>query len=143
VTLSVPVDDRPRMLPLRIATLGALAVGRSAATWTLTVVDFVRPQLVPLTWTWYVPGFAVAGAVTRTETVLAVHPKALEVAITAVHPDGTLSTRNLTRSKKVELREIVTGTKVEPPFDPILPVVGAEIEKVPSDPIRDTPSSGS
>jgi len=90
-----------------------------------------------------VPGFAVRGAVTRTETVLAVHPNALEVAIAAVHPDGALSTLNLTRSKNVELREIETGTNAVPPDAGTLPVVGAEIENVPSDPIRDTPRSGS
>jgi len=52
VTLSTPVDDRPMTLPLRIDVVGALAVGRSAGTVTATLVDFVRPQLVPLTWTW-------------------------------------------------------------------------------------------
>ena len=123
--------------------VGALAVGRSAATFTVTVVDLVRPQFVPLTATWYVPGLASRGAVTRTVALVAVQPNTLDVGNAAVQPDGTLSTRKRTRSKNVELRVTLNGAFTDPPFDEIVAVEPGDIEKLPSVPIRLTLSIGS
>ena len=138
-----PVDVSPRLLPLSTDTVGAAAVGRSAATWTVSVAERVRPQFVPETCRWYVPGLAFSGTLTLTEAAVAVQPYRVGVSIDADQPDGRLSIRKRIRSKNVELRVTVTGTV---PVPPLLEIVTAEddaSENEPSDLMRDTPSNGS
>ena len=106
----------------------------SAATLIASVVDLVRPQFVPVTCTWYVPGLAFRGAVSRTVPLVAVQPNRLGAGSEAVQPLGMPETLRRTRSKNVELRNTLNGTFTVPPFEEIVAVDPGETENVPERP---------
>ena len=91
------------------------SVNGIAPTWTVTVDELVRPQLVPTILTLYVPAFAVDGTLIVAVVLLAVHPNRLVSAKVADQPAGTSLKLSRTRSKKLELRLTVTGTAIDGP----------------------------
>ena len=142
-TVVAPVEVLPRVLDLSSDAVGGLAVGTSAATLIDNVVESVRPQLVPVTVTWYVPGLTSVAPSAGPLPLVAVHPKRLDVGSDAVQPLGTPETRKRTRSKKVELRNTLKGATTVPPLDETVAAVSGVSLNVPSVPIRDTLSKGS
>ena len=111
---------------------------------TVIVDVAVRPQLVPTTVSWYVPGTAVLGTVIVAVVEFAVQPNRLGAPNVAVQPLGRPWMLRPTRSKKVGLRFTVTGTVTTPPASGTLgAVVAAPRLNVPRSPTRLTSSSGS
>ena len=83
------------------------------------------------------------GTVTDTRAAVAVQPKRLDGMAAALQPVGALVTDSPTRSKNVWLRATLNGIDsvvLPSTTGALVPGVRA---KVPSDPIRETSSSGS